>query len=131
MAEAKREIVRPLSPHLQVYRMKASMATSVLIRITGVGLMSGFILFVWWLLAAAISPEYFAFVNGIVTSWFGYLIFIGSLAAIWYHYLGGLRHLYWDTGKGLDLETVDKLSWGMVIGTPVLTVLTILAIWGI
>jgi len=43
----------------------------------------------------------------------------------WYHYLAGLRHLYFDAGKGLDVATAERLGWVCVIGSVVLTGLTI------
>ncbi len=127
MAEMKR-VERPLSPHIQIYRWHVPMLTSILTRITGNGLILGALVVVWWLLAAATSPEYFAFVNGIATSWFGDLLFTGLLWAAWYHYLAGLRHLYYDAGKGLDLATAEKLGWACIIGSVVLTVATLLIV---
>ncbi|SEN79457.1 succinate dehydrogenase subunit C [Pseudorhodobacter antarcticus] len=127
MAETKR-IIRPLSPHLQIYRPQLTAITSILTRITGNGLIVGTILAVWWLLAAATSPEYFAFANAVATSWFGDLVFTASLWAICYHYLAGLRHLYFDSGKGLDIPTAEKLGWACIIGSVVLTVLTIILV---
>ena len=127
MAEIKR-VERPLSPHLQIYRPQLTSVTSILTRITGNGLIVGVILAVWWLLAAATSPAYFAVANGVATSWFGDLVFTVSLWAIWYHYLAGLRHLYFNAGKGLDIPTAEKLGWGCIIGSVVLTVLTILIV---
>lgn len=127
MAEAKR-VERPLSPHLQIYRWQVPMLTSILTRITGHALIAAFVLVIWWLLAAATSESYFNFVNAIATSWFGDLVFTGSLWAIWYHYLAGLRHLYYDAGKGLDVPTAEKLGWACIIGSVVLTVITILLV---
>ena len=127
MAEIKR-VERPLSPHLQIYRPQLTSITSILTRITGNGLIVGVILAVWWLLAAATSPAYFAVANGVATSWFGDLVFTVSLWAIWYHYLAGLRHLYFDAGKGLEISTAQKLGWGCIIGSVVLTVITILIV---
>ena len=127
MAEAKR-VERPLSPHLQIYRPQLTSISSILTRITGNGLIVGTVLAVWWLLAAAISPGYFAVANAVATSWFGDLVFTASAWALWYHYLAGLRHLYFDTGKGLDIPTAEKLGWGVVIGSVVLTVLTVLIV---
>lgn len=128
MADAKRVVERPLSPHLQIYRPQLTSITSILTRITGNGLIVGVFLAVWWLFAAAVSPEYFAFANKIATSWFGDLIFTGSLWAVWYHYLAGLRHLYFDAGKGLDIATAEKLGWGVIIGSVALTILTIIIV---
>ncbi len=116
---------RPLSPHLQIYRWQVSMLTSILTRITGQALMAGVVLGVWWLLAAATSDSYFAVADAVATSWFGDLVFTGSLWAVWYHYLAGLRHLYYDAGRGLDIPTAEKLGWAVIIGSVVLTVITI------
>lgn len=127
MAQAKR-VERPLSPHLQIYRWHIPMLTSILTRITGHALLAGVFLGVWWIFAASHSPEYFAVANAVATSWFGDLVFTGSLWAVWYHYLAGLRHLYYDAGHGLDIPTAEKLGWACLIGSVVLTVLTILVI---
>ena len=117
---------RPLSPHLQVYRWQLSMLTSILNRITGNALIAGGLLIVWWLVAAATSPGHFASVNWIVTSWVGVLILIGSVWALWYHALAGVRHLIWDTGRGLDLPAANAMGWGAIGGSVVLTAVTVL-----
>ena len=127
MANVKR-VERPLSPHLQIYRWQVPMLTSILTRITGNGLIVGTLLAVWWLLAAATSAEYFALANAVVTSWFGDLVFALSAWALWYHFLAGLRHLYYDAGKGLDIPTAEKLGWACIGGSVVLTVITILLV---
>lgn len=127
MAEAKR-VVRPLSPHIQIYRPQLTSITSILTRITGNALIVGVMLAVWWLLAATGSAEQFALADAVATSWFGDLVFAGSAWALWYHYLAGLRHLYFDAGKGLDIPTAEKLGWGCIIGSVVLTALTILIV---
>lgn len=127
MAEIKR-VERPLSPHLQIYRVQMTMISSILTRITGNALIVGVVLAVWWLLAAAVSPEYFALAHAVCTSWFGDLVFIGSAWAVWYHYLAGLRHVYFDAGHGLEIATAEKLGWACVIGSVVLTILTILIV---
>jgi succinate dehydrogenase / fumarate reductase cytochrome b subunit len=127
MANVKR-VERPLSPHLQIYRIQVTSVSSILTRITGNALIVGVVLAVWWLLAAATSPDYFAVANAVATSWFGDLVFAGSAWAVWYHYLAGLRHLYYDAGHGLDVPTAEKLGWACIIGSVVLTALTILIV---
>lgn len=127
MADVKR-VERPLSPHLQIYRPQLTSLTSILTRITGNALIVGIMLAAWWLLAASISPEYFDFANAVVTSWFGKLVFFGSIWAIWYHYLAGLRHLYFDAGKGLDIETAEKLGIACIAGSVILTIITVILV---
>ena len=123
MAEVKRA-ARPLSPHLQIYRIQITSVSSILTRITGNGIIVGAVLAVWWLLAAAVSDEYFAVANAVATGWFGDIVFGLSLLGIWYHYLAGLRHLYFDAGHGLDIKTAERLGWACIVGSVVLTVLT-------
>jgi succinate dehydrogenase / fumarate reductase cytochrome b subunit len=119
---------RPLSPHLQVYRPQLTSITSILTRITGNALLLGALLVVWWLLAAASGPEYFATVNGIVTSFIGDLIMFGSLWALWYHTLAGIRHLIWDNAMMLEIDRAEMLGWIVVVGSVVLTILTVIVI---
>jgi succinate dehydrogenase / fumarate reductase cytochrome b subunit len=127
MSQAKR-VERPLSPHLQIYRWHIPMLTSILTRVTGHALVAGVMLGVAWLFSATISDEAFETMNSIATCWFGDLVFTGTAWAVWYHLLAGVRHLYYDAGKGLDIPTAEKLGWGVIIGSVVLTVLTILAV---
>ncbi len=119
---------RPLSPHLQVYRPQITSVMSILHRLTGIGLTLGAVLVIWWLIAAAISPEAFATADGFLTSWFGLLILVGSLWALWYHALNGIRHLVWDAGYGYELDVMEKSGWAVAGGSVVLTVLTLIVV---
>jgi succinate dehydrogenase / fumarate reductase cytochrome b subunit len=119
---------RPLSPHLSIYRMAITMLVSILNRITGAGMILAAILIVWWLMAAASGADYYATVNGFLTSWFGLLILVGSLWALWFHFLGGLRHLFMDFGLGYEIKTVNMTGWIVVIGSFVLTALSLICI---
>ncbi len=119
---------RPLSPHLSIYRPQLTSVTSILTRVTGNALIVAGLLIVWWFLAAATSPEAFERANWWLTSVLGDLIMAFSLWGIWYHALAGIRHLIWDNAMGLDLPTAYKLGWAVVIGSFVLTILTLLVV---
>ena len=82
----------------------------------------------WWFLAAAAGPDAFAVADGFVRSWFGKLIFLGSIWALWYHTLAGIRHLVWDQGVGLRIDVAEKLGWGVIAGSVVLTLLTVIVL---
>lgn len=125
MAEASSERgarARPLSPHLQIYRPQINMVMSIVHRITGSALYFGFLLVAWWLTAAATSQHYFDFVNGLLSTPLGLLVVIGFTWALIHHMLGGIRHFIWDTGAGLDIESVDILSWGTIVLSILLTI---------
>lgn len=119
---------RPLSPHLTIYRPQLNSITSIFVRITGNGLIVGAIAVVWWLMAAASGAAYFDMIDGLLTSVLGDIVMTLSVLALWYHALGGVRHLIWDTGRGLDAKTSDVMGWAMIIGSVVLTALTVIAI---
>lgn len=119
---------RPLSPHLQIYRPQFTSITSILTRITGNALLLGALLIVWWLLAAATGPDYYAVANGVITSFLGDLVMTLSLWALWYHALAGVRHLIWDTGRGLDLKEAEMLAYFVIGGSFVLTLVTLVLI---
>ncbi|WP_371037389.1 MULTISPECIES: succinate dehydrogenase, cytochrome b556 subunit [unclassified Rhodosalinus] len=119
---------RPLSPHLQIYRPQLTSVTSIFVRITGNALLVAALLVVWWFLAAATSPEAFARADAVLTSWFGDLVMFLSLWALWYHTLGGIRHLVWDSGRGLDLDSSYMMGYVMIGGSVVLTLATVFVI---
>ena len=127
MADVNRG-TRPLSPHLQIYRPQLTSITSILTRITGNALIVGSLMVTWWLVALASGPDAFATADAVLTSWFGKLVFLGSIWALWYHTLAGIRHLIWDTGHGLSVRSAEMLGWGCIGGSVVLTLLTLLVV---
>ena len=115
---------RPLSPHLQVYRPQLTSVLSITHRTTGVALAVGTLLLVWWLLAAATGPEQFAVVQGILGSSIGRLLLLGWSWALFYHLANGIRHLFWDAGRGLELKTAYRSGWLVVLASIALTLVT-------
>ncbi|CAN7236083.1 succinate dehydrogenase, cytochrome b556 subunit [Phyllobacterium sp. LjRoot231] len=118
---------RPLSPHLQIYKPIPTMVMSIVHRITGSALYVGTLLVAWWLIAAATNEEYFNFVSAIYGSWIGLLVLLGYTWALIHHMIGGIRHLIWDTGRGLEKDTTTKMAWGSLILSVALTILVWIA----
>lgn len=114
---------RPLSPHLMVYRFEWTMLLSITHRITGVGLAAGSLLLVWWLLALAVGPEYFALAQSILGSWIGRLLLLGWTWALFYHFCNGIRHLCWDAGWGYEIDTARNSGLAVVAGSILLTLI--------
>jgi succinate dehydrogenase / fumarate reductase cytochrome b subunit len=116
-------VERPISPHLQIYKLQISSVLSGLHRLTGAALGIGSLLLAWWLIAAASGPQAFAVVQGFIASIIGRLILLGFSWALFYHLCNGIRHLVWDAGHGFDLPTVDKSGWTVVVASVLLTVI--------
>ena len=109
MAETKRAVERPLSPHLGIYRPQINMVMSIVHRLTGAALYVGTLLLAAWLIAAATGERAFAVVSEVLAHPLGKLVLVGYSWALIHHMLGGMRHLLWDTGRGLQPRSADVL----------------------
>jgi succinate dehydrogenase / fumarate reductase cytochrome b subunit len=118
---------RPLSPHLQVYRWQLTSVLSILHRVTGIALAAGTLLLVYWLAAAAAGPDAFATAQLFVGSIVGRLLLFGWTVALFYHLCNGIRHLFWDAGRGFELKTVYASGWTVVIASALLSILAWIA----
>lgn len=123
-SSAPKSVERPLSPHLSIYRFEMTMASSIFVRITGNALIAPVAIFIVWLLAAAVHAPSFDFINWLLTTWFGELVLLACAWAYWFQFLGGLRHLIYDSGYLQDIRSGMLFGWVMFIGATVLTVLT-------
>ena len=112
---------RPLSPHLQVYKPQLTAVLSILHRATGVFLVLGSLLLVYWLLALATGPEAYANAQAFFGSVFGRLILFPWTFSLFYHLCNGIRHLFWDAGMGFEIKTVYTSGFIVVAASIVLT----------
>lgn len=119
---------RPLSPHLSIYKFRPTMVMSILHRITGSALYVGTLFFVWWLVAAAGGPEAFSYASAFFGSIIGQLILFGYTWALLHHMFGGVRHLIWDTGRGLGKETSTRLAQATLVASLAVTLILWIAI---
>jgi len=119
---------RPLSPHWTIYRMhRYSMASSLANRVTGILLSVGFLVFIYWLTSLARGARAYARAQELLGSELAKVIYVAMLAAFCYHLVAGIRHLIWDTGRGLEKAQSQRSAW-VVIGAAIL--LTVLcALW--
>jgi succinate dehydrogenase / fumarate reductase cytochrome b subunit len=116
---------RPLSPHLQIYRLPLTAVLSFVHRTTGVFLTLGLVLLVVCLAAAAEGPDAFAGFQTFLGSWVGLILLWGWIYALFFHLCHGIRHLVWDTGSGLTREHLDAIAYLEITASVALT----LAVW--
>ncbi|MBI1326595.1 MAG: succinate dehydrogenase, cytochrome b556 subunit [Alphaproteobacteria bacterium] len=122
---------RPLSPHLQVYRMSnLTSLTSILHRITGVGLCLGLLIAVWLVFAAATGEEAFAQAVTCLSSSAGQVVLIGLSWAGFYHLLTGIRHLFFDMGYLFKIQHAETSGVLIILGSIFFTAATWLYLWG-
>lgn len=118
---------RPLSPHMSVWRWHVTMATSILHRATGVALYVGALIIAGWAVALASGQEAFDGYRALLASPLGLLVLFGLTFSLFYHLANGVRHLFWDAGKGFEPKTADMTGWAAIAFAVVSTVL----IWAI
>ena len=100
---------RPLSPHIQIYDlMKITSLTSMTHRLTGIALVGGSLLVVWWVIALALGRDAYEHFNVAAHAWYGQIILFGFTWAFWYQLINGIRHLFWDMGLGFNLAVARK-----------------------
>lgn len=120
---------RPLSPFMigPYYKPQLTSMLSITHRATGVGLSAGTLFLAGWLVALASGPDAYAKYAVHVGAWYGQIILLGFSWALLYHLCNGIRHLFWDVGKGLDIATAYKSGYAVVIVSAVLTA----AVWAV
>ena len=114
---------RPLSPHLQIYKLPLTAITSITHRITGAALALGLVLVVYWLAAAATGPVAYGQAQAVLGSFLGQIILFVFTFSLFYHLANGIRHLVWDTGAALDLESARLGSYLVLAAAAALTVI--------
>ena len=114
---------RPLSPHLQVYKPQLTSVLSITHRATGIALVAGTILLLYWLLALAGGPESYAAAQALLGSMPARVILFAFTLAFCYHLCNGIRHLFWDIGKGFEMEAVYASGKAVVVVSIIMTVL--------
>ncbi|MBV8782829.1 MAG: succinate dehydrogenase, cytochrome b556 subunit [Gammaproteobacteria bacterium] len=121
---------RPLSPHLSVYRFKYTLTTSILNRLTGMGLSLGFVLLVYWLAAIAAGETAQLRAQRLLAAPAVKVLYALLLLAFCYHLVAGIRHLVWDTGRGLERTQAQRSAWLVVAASLLLALLFAYLLWG-
>ncbi len=121
MTQTAKPADRPMSPHLQVYRLPLAAWLSITHRITGIGLTIGTLLLTSWIVAATHGGDSYAAFTAFVGSPFGYFLLLGFSLALFYHLCNGIRHLFWDAGMNFEIAQTNSGNWLVMVGTVVLT----------
>lgn len=111
---------RPLSPHLSIYKPQITSILSISHRLTGLGLFIGALLLGWWITFSVYGNC--NCINNLISSTVGRVFLFLWTLALYYHLLNGIRHLFWDMGKGFEIKTVNKSGTFVLLGAVGLTI---------
>ena len=109
---------QPLSPHLTIYKPQITSVLSISHRASGVFLYIGAFILAWAMILAIYNHSY---VIDLFLTPLGQFMLFGWSFLLFYHMLNGIRHLFWDIGKGFELKTVSLTGYIVVIGAVNLT----------
>nr|VFK38160.1 MAG: succinate dehydrogenase subunit C [Candidatus Kentron sp. TC]VFK38833.1 MAG: succinate dehydrogenase / fumarate reductase cytochrome b subunit [Candidatus Kentron sp. TC] len=118
---------RPISPHIQIYRKQITSFLSILHRATGVFLSVGAVALAYWLWSLAGGPDSYGNAQGFFGSIIGRLILLAWVFSLAYHLSNGIRHLFWDAGKGFEIKTVYASGVTVLVMSGLLTLLVFVA----
>jgi succinate dehydrogenase / fumarate reductase, cytochrome b subunit len=118
-------VQRPLSPHIQIYKPQITSVMSILHRMTGAASIMGLVLVSLLFIAAPYGESHFVTVAALLVSWPGKLVLALFLLSFSYHLCNGIRHLVWDTGKGLSKESIKPGAVAVLVSAAVITLLVL------
>lgn len=121
--------VRPTSPHVWIYRWQIGNTLSILHRLTGAALALGLIALSYWFISLAEGPESYAAAGRVFGSPIGLVVLLGWTFSFLYHLLNGVRHLFWDAGRGFERTPRHLSGWLAVLGAFVLTLCVAAWVW--
>ena len=120
---------RPTSPHLWIYRWQLGNTLSIVHRMTGALMSLGLIVLAYWWIALAGGPAAFSAAARILSSPLGLLVIFGLSFSFWFHLLNGVRHLFWDAGRGFEKPARYVSGWAAVAGALLLTAGLWVLVW--
>lgn len=116
---------RPLSPHLSIHKKVLTSIFSITHRITGIGLSIGSILISMWFLLLSLGPNFFSYFEMVSKNILFKFILVIWTIGIFYHLFNGCRKLYWSFGIGMDLITVYRSGYIVLV----LTLISTAIVW--
>ncbi|MFC6439860.1 succinate dehydrogenase, cytochrome b556 subunit [Bowmanella sp. JS7-9] len=120
---------RPVNLQLNTISFPPSAISSILHRVTGVALFFA-LMFVIGAWAVSLSSEQgFMSVQEAMGGIIGKVVAIGTLSALSYHILGGLRHMVMDMGHWEELQSGNNSAKAIIVLWVILTVVAGVAVW--
>ncbi len=120
---------RPVNLDIGTISLPITAYASILHRVSGVVLYAGIAILLWMLDASLTSEESFASLKESLNSPLTQLLVWGTLAALAYHLVAGVRHLLMDMGHGETLEGGKQGAKMTLIVAAVLIVLAGVWVW--
>lgn len=120
---------RPVNLQLNTISFPPSAVSSILHRVTGVAMFFALIFVIWAWAVSVQSSEGFAMVQEVMGGIIGKIVTIGTVSALTYHILGGIRHVIMDMGHWEELESGNNSAKAIMVLWIVLTAVVGVLLW--
>nr|WP_111978433.1 succinate dehydrogenase cytochrome b556 subunit [Algibacillus agarilyticus] len=120
---------RPVNLELSTISFPASAIASILHRVSGVIMFVAMGLLMWAFVTSLTSKEGFDTVSAMLDTFIVKFIIWGTLTALFYHMLGGFRHLIMDLGYWEEIGSGNLSAKITMLLTIILSVLVGVQIW--
>ena len=120
---------RPVNLQLNTISFPPAAITSILHRVTGVAMFFAMMFVIWAWAMSVSSLEGFAFVKEQMAGPLGKFVAIGTISALIYHVLGGIRHMIMDVGYWEELKSGDISAKAIISGWIVSTIFVGVVLW--
>jgi succinate dehydrogenase / fumarate reductase cytochrome b subunit len=120
---------RPLSPHLQIYKLPLAAVISISHRIVGAAI------FVSAVVIALFCLAWFAHINfiwitNLIFSWLGKLKATGLIFAVIFYALAEVRYIIWGLNCGINSTFVKVSNIVILATTLIISLLCWVKMWG-
>lgn len=124
---------RPTSPHLQIYRWNLSSLTSIFHRLTGVALYFSVIAIGWFIIffSTKTNVDNVETCNCLMMTVMRSIFILAAISitfSLYYHFCNGIRHLFWDIGKGFDIKVANRNALIVIFSALILTIASIASV---
>lgn len=120
MKKVQKQITRPLSPHLTIYKPQISSVLSIGHRLSGIGLYIMLMAIGWGFICWVFSDfdtKYFDLFDNVIIK----ALMVITSYGYFYHFCTGIRHLFWDIGMGFEIKQVNITGYLAVLASFALT----------
>ncbi|PKI00053.1 succinate dehydrogenase, cytochrome b556 subunit [Glaciecola sp. 33A] len=120
---------RPVNLDLNTISFPPAAVASILHRVTGVAMFFALLFVIYAWATSVASIEGYNSVNSMMEAWYGKVISIGTLSALSYHIIGGIRHVVMDMGYWEELDSGNNSARAAMVMWVVITIVLGVILW--
>lgn len=128
---ANKDQFKPLSPHLQIYRLPMTAVMSILHRVTGLLLFFYLATLSWIVILYNLTALNIDCCVNLLHGKPGLFFLTPMIFAVFYHMFNGIKYLGWSVGVGYDTQSINRFNLTVLFATFLCAAVAVLYIYNI